>query len=446
MKIVTSLFLALAMAPQAASIFPKALPQELKFPAYGQQNTMIVNEDRRGTWTFLAGGWNGLVQFQGYEYTGAPKTWSEKWDSKTLTEIGFPLGVMGLARSKSLFMAVGNSQNQTTYDEEAPRYAISKDGLTWTTHAGTTPGWMSSLAYGDRTWVATGSKSTGIGEWVGQIQYSKDDGASWQSVVLGDRERLERAFWNGSLWVAVGEKRMTGMGGAFLETRIYTSVDGVRWTLRSSPGTVTLNSVVWGHGKWVAVGESYPHRGTPCPIILNSDDGISWTDVSPLADENGFLTDVDTTMFGFIAVGHRRVIHSFDGVQWEPVYANPTPTFRAVKTIPFGREGSEIYLLADTGRAFQDTLPEIVYSSSMGLPAHSQARDWKIVGNRLHVPEASGPTIELSLARLDGGIDQTFSAQVDASGTVGLPSRPGVRILLARANSGKSYRSILVGP
>lgn len=376
MKIVTSLFLALAITSQAANLYPLPPARELGFPAYGHQKAMIVNDTRKGGWTFMATGWNGLVQYQGRRFDETSKSWVEKWDSKTLTEIGFPLGVMGLARSNSLFMAVGNSQNQTTYNEDAPRYAISKDGLTWATHAGTTPGWMMSLAYGDGTWVATGSKSTGSGDRVGHIQYSKDDGATWQSVLLGEDENLNRAFWNGSLWVAVGEKRMSGMGGAFLETRIYTSIDGVRWTLRSSPGTVTLNSVVWGHGKWVAVGESYPHRGTPCPIILNSDDGISWTDVSPLADENGFLTDVDTTRFGFIAVGHRRVIHSFDGIQWEPVYANPTPTFRAVKTTPFERIGSEIYLLADTGRAYQDTLPEIAGISGLrGTDRPSNVQD-----------------------------------------------------------------------
>ncbi|MBK8801829.1 MAG: hypothetical protein IPN71_07185 [Fibrobacteres bacterium] len=446
MKTFPLLPLALALASQAANLYPLPPAKELGFPAYGHQKTMIVNDDRGGPWRFMATGWNGLVQFQGYEYAGSPKTWNEKWDSKTMTEIGFPLGVMGLARSKKLFMAVGNAQDPTTYNALPPRYAISTDGLAWTTLAGTTSGWMMSLAYGDGTWVATGSKSTGIGEWVGQIQYSKDDGASWQSVLLGERENLIRAFWNGSLWVAVGEKRMTGMGGAFLETRIYTSVDGVRWTLRSSPGTVTLNSVVWGHGKWVAVGESYPYRGTPCPIILNSDDGISWTDVSPLADENGFLTDVDTTMFGFIAVGHRRVIHSFDGIHWEPVYANPTPTFRAVKTIPFAHEGSEIYLLADTGRAFQDTLPEVVKVSSMGIPAHSEARDWKRIGNRLLVPAATGASITVTIAGIDGRIEHSTSARVDEAGGVTLPSRRGVQAVTARTNSGASFSFTVVNP
>ncbi|MBK9578886.1 MAG: hypothetical protein IPK50_13465 [Fibrobacterota bacterium] len=377
MKIVTTLFLALAMAPQAASIFPKALPQELKFPAYGQQNTMIVNEDRRGTWTFLAGGWNGLVQFQGYEYSGSPKTWSEKWDSKTLSQIDFPLGVMGLARSNSLFMAVGNSQNKTSYLAEAPRYAISTDGLTWTTHAGTVPGWMMSLAYGNGTWVGTGYEATRIGYRVGQIQYSKDDGATWHAVMLGDGETLFKACWNGSLWVAVGEKRTAALGNPLMETRIYTSPDGATWTLQSSPGAVNLNSVVWGHGKWVAVGESFPYRGAPYPVILNSIDGFTWTEVTPKnSNEGGFLSDVDTTLFGFVAVGHRRVIHSYDGVQWEPVYAAPQVTFRAVKTTPFEREGSRLYLLADTGRAFQDTLPEIAGISGLrgaGRPSNTPA-------------------------------------------------------------------------
>ncbi|HNY32998.1 MAG TPA: sialidase family protein [Fibrobacteria bacterium] len=403
--------LASALASQAANLQPLDPAEELAFPAQGEQYAMIVNDDQHWLCTFIAAGWNGVVVFQGKKYDTSLKRWVEQWDSKARTEIGFTSGIMGLARSETLFMAVGNAKNPTTYQEDAPRCAISKDGSTWTTHAGTTPGWMMSLAHGDGTWVATGSQSTGAGGRVGQIQYSKDDGATWNVVTLGDGETLLRAFWNGSLWVAVGAKRTSEMGGTFMETRVYTSPDGATWTMRPTPGSVTLNSVVWGHGKWVAVGTSSPYRGTHFPIILNSVDAITWTDVSPQDDEAGSLTDIDTTQLGYVAVGRNRVIHSYDGVHWEPVYTAPQANLKAVRTTPFGREGSRLYLLADTGRAFQDTLIEKAEFSSLRGAGRVSTPQGKRSADPLSVqrfadPRNQGRSLDSRGRRLVGSTDR----------------------------------------
>jgi hypothetical protein len=100
-----------------------------------------------------------------------------------------------------------------------------------------------------------------------------------------------------------------GYGGAVL-----TSPTGYdNWTIRNSPVTASLQSIIWQNGLFVAIGE----RGT----IITSSDAVLWT-VRP----SGTIDHFQDMAFGndlFVAVAttttnriHTTVITSADGISW----------------------------------------------------------------------------------------------------------------------------------
>ena len=145
------------------------------------------------------------------------------------------------------------------------------------------------------------------------------DGVAWERVSLGKPARplgvsgdgvgaLYGIAWNGSVFVAVGE-------------RLLTSTDGKSWTV-SAPVSSCVFSRVKAHGAtFVAVGGD---RGRGC--IASSIDGKKWTDrTAALASNNAVLTSVFSTETGFLAIGNANlgrfglssvVLSSSDGRSW----------------------------------------------------------------------------------------------------------------------------------
>jgi hypothetical protein len=127
-----------------------------------------------------------------------------------------------------------------------------------------------------------------IGDTDNKIAYSYD-GITWvntsvssifdQSSDMGVRS----IAWNGQLWVAGGDNNLD-------ETVIATSPDGINWTKRTIPVSLTigpLHSVAWNGSLWMAVGEDgITGRG----FILTSPNGTTWTNISSnLGGTNPFL-------------------------------------------------------------------------------------------------------------------------------------------------------------
>ena len=141
--------------------------------------------------------------------------------------------------------------------------AYSLDGLTWVLAISPYTETLRDIAYDSQNdrWVIVGEDSTGV---LGQIAYS-DDGITWvntgfntPSGVLRGVSHNQQEGANG-LWGAVGDS-----------SEIYTSPDGIAWTIRVHPlANITMEEVIFGKELWIAVGDK--------TTILTSPDGITWT-------------------------------------------------------------------------------------------------------------------------------------------------------------------------
>jgi hypothetical protein len=173
----------------------------------------------------------------------------------------------------------------------------SSDGRTWTKIA-----WvpcLGGLAVSESgRLLVTGSSLTGA-----CIATSDDDGATWTPRTPPAGGRLEKAFWLGGQFVAVGRS------GA-----IATSSDGASWTARASGVTASLRGAAASPAALVVVGDGGA-------IVTSTDGGVTWT---PRATSSSYaLRRVVWTGNGFVAVGGTgRLLRSADGTTWETL---PTP-------------------------------------------------------------------------------------------------------------------------
>ena len=129
---------------------------------------------------------------------------------------------------------------------------------------------------------------------------------------------------NGSTHVAVG--MVTSNDAA-----IFTSTDWINWTNRSAQvlATKTLNGVVYGGGKFVAVGNvDAATYGT----VATSSDGITWT-----IGNSGVADALRAIAYGnskYVAVGlNGRIIYSSNGTSWTSVESNNTYGYYGVSFI-----------------------------------------------------------------------------------------------------------------
>ncbi|MGE0681937.1 MAG: WD40/YVTN/BNR-like repeat-containing protein [Candidatus Binatia bacterium] len=123
------------------------------------------------------------------------------------------------------------------------------------------------------------------------------DGIAWERVSLGKPSRplgvsgegagaLYGIAWSGAIFVAVGE-------------RILTSSDGKSWTVTATFAPCVFSRVIAHGEKFVAVGSD---RGRGC--LATSLDGKKWTDgTSDIVGNNAVLTSITHTSVGFIALG-----------------------------------------------------------------------------------------------------------------------------------------------
>lgn len=127
--------------------------------------------------------------------------------------------------------------------------------------------------------------------------FLSSDGMRWELVSLGKPSRplgvsgegagaLYGITWNGALWVAVGE-------------RILTSVDGKSWTITATFAPCVFSRVLVHGEKLIAVGGD---RGRGC--LATSVDGKQWTDgTAALEGNNAVLTSVAHAGAGVVALG-----------------------------------------------------------------------------------------------------------------------------------------------
>lgn len=152
------------------------------------------------------------------------------------------------------------------------------------------------IVWGNEQFVAVGQ-----GAFDETEVFLSPDGVVWERVSLGKPSRplgvsgdgagaLYGVTWNGSLFVAVGE-------------RILTSTDGRSWTVVATFASCVFSRVS-AHGKrFVAVGED---RGRGC--LASSVGGKSWVnETAALGSNNAVLTSILHSGSAFVAIGNANL-------------------------------------------------------------------------------------------------------------------------------------------
>jgi photosystem II stability/assembly factor-like uncharacterized protein len=160
---------------------------------------------------------------------------------------------------------------------------------------------------------------------------------------------LESVAANTNLAVAVGDL------GA-----IYTSPDGMNWTVRSNPTTDWLRSVAWSGAEWVAVGES--------GRVVTSNGGIVWT--APVQVTTAHLNNVAFVNGAFYAVGAGGVsITSIDAATWT---VETTPATEDLYFVTTAGALTRLYAGDSAIWYFNGT----TWVSQIGGPAATSPPDW----------------------------------------------------------------------
>jgi hypothetical protein len=200
------------------------------------------------------------------------------------------------------------------------------DGINWTEFAAVDEGWQ-SVAYGNGTWVAVGA---------GGAVMTSSDGETWILRNAHVRDWRAVTFGNGR-FVAVGTTN-----DANLQTSVaMTSTNGIDWVLGTTPeASIRWASVVFGNGRFVAVADQQTGNLTR---VMTSIDGVAWTLRSTPGVGNN--DDLDPALgpvaFGngvFVAVARggsdiRRAMTSTNGEAWT---LHDMPFDRFWRSIAFG--------------------------------------------------------------------------------------------------------------
>lgn len=141
---------------------------------------------------------------------------------------------------------------------------------------------------------------------MGQVIFAEGEIAWKKSLELGKVNLKGIAYDGKGLLAAVGE-----------DGRIKTSQGGIKWVGRESGTVESLNSIAYGNGKFIAVGEG---------VIAASTDGINWAPKSSLS-LNSVVWNVDK----FYAVGKfGTILSSPDGETWTKVEINSSETLNDI--------------------------------------------------------------------------------------------------------------------
>ena len=219
------------------------------FSAVGAENnfvgtTFIATGPTTGTGTVVA--INSVLVAMGYAFAGANTARSVD-GGQTWTAGGT---IPNLAQ---FHIAYGNGRWVTTHGSGNVTAYSTNGGQTWTA-GGTLPAsttW-SSVTYGGGKFVAVASGGT-------QAAYSTDGGLTWTTATLPSS-----SDWSG---VAFGNNRFVAVSSTDGTAAAY-SLDGITW-VASTIISAAYNSVAYGQGMFIAVGDTTTAASSP--------DGVVWT-------------------------------------------------------------------------------------------------------------------------------------------------------------------------
>jgi hypothetical protein len=188
--------------------------------------------------------------------------------------------------------------------EEPGWINVSEDGEHWTSYSNKIVNVLSVAHFHAYDLIAVGNDWSKTKDYV----MTSSDGLTWNQRELGPYTGLKSVVWDGAGLLAVG-------GG------IYWSLDGADWIRQLPDESLHLNSVAFGGGRFVAVGDS--------GRVMISEDGKSWTKGS--SGQNANLYGIVYGQTGFIAVGENGlVLTTPEGNTWTPRNSGTTRTLRSI--------------------------------------------------------------------------------------------------------------------
>lgn len=193
-----------------------------------------------------------------------------------------------------LFVAVGTNSAGTV-----GVCFTSPDGIEWTQR--TIPNALyTAIVFGNGLFIALGANTT--------VAATSPDGITWTSITV------PIGLWEDAVY-SPEESLYVAVGGAGGTNKIITSPDGTNWTARTHPDpTFASKKVTYGNGKFIAGG------GSSGPKVIESSDGITWTNVtlnytSPMS----YCTGLAFARGYFVWAGGTGFTlgRSTDGINWE---------------------------------------------------------------------------------------------------------------------------------
>lgn len=157
----------------------------------------------------------------------------------------------------------------------------SPDGITWTFVAQATMGDVFTLTWGAGLFVAMGGpQGSGIHLW------TSPDGSTWtvQADPGGSAQNWQTVRYANGHFVAVSVDGSTNP-----TQQAATSTDGINWTLRNTPAVKHWTGLAYGYGFWIAGANNSPSSQ---PLMKSTDDGATWSLVSALGFNFGFIKDI----------------------------------------------------------------------------------------------------------------------------------------------------------
>lgn len=296
----------------------------------------------------------------------------------------------------------------------------SPDGITWTSRSTPSSGmFYSSAAYDpDRDMVVITSADAAP---VNHLR-STDGGVSWtQHSSPGDR------FYGKTAWVKELGLFIAGGGGGV----IVTSPDGITWTSRTTPTTVSMyGGVEWAPAWNLVVASGY--SGT----ILTSPDGITWTSrTTPNSNSNPYsglywFPDSERMVAPY---QDGTIIYSDDGITWSTAnVTGGTLTSEFYSGPAYSPELGKAFIINSTSQVYETSDDGLNWSyiSTPSINSAYGTMAWNPVSELLVISGASG-TILTSPDGISWTSRTTPTSEALYGGVVWLPNKPSLPVNLS---------------
>jgi hypothetical protein len=255
------------------------------------------------------------------------------------------------------------------------KVATSKDGVTWTQiPTGSVPiaGVLHSIMWNGSVWMAGGDGSPTNDLNTNSIAWSPDL-AAWTGISNTDTKLrvVKRIAWNGMYWVAVG----SGDVSTIMHSRDKLGLVWEDTYMSGAIGKTAVamsagNDVVWGGGRWVAVGRPNNGGGNNAASIIYSVDtdaeyainGRRWTAVAGSAQLFPYgANSVSWNGKRFIATGPAScaastgniIAWSADGIAWT-AYSSAKTVAPGQRWVAVGSGSRACIALSADGQVWTD--------------------------------------------------------------------------------------------